>query len=213
MEKDYFRYYKPKMLLITIIVLSLIYGTLLHFTSDYINGFLTKPYVHYPTVSTLIVLTLLLIDKIGIKTPFLKNMFWVKDISGRYEGEIKYKHFKTGIEECKPCFLEIEQSASKILIQTYFDFKYTQSSEKTTSKSVVTSIVTDDFENQQLVFTYHNSGNSIKGLQPSNGTNILSIIERDNNFFLEGVYYTNKEPQTKGEIKVKLISKKLKREF
>lgn len=209
MEKDYFRYYKPKMLLITIIVLSLFYGTLLHFASDYINVLLTKPYVHYPTVSTLIVLTLLLIDKGGIKTPLLKKMFWVKDISGRYKGKIKYKHFKTGIEEYKPCFLEIEQSASKISIQTYFDFKYTQSSEKTTSKS----IVTDDFENKQLVFTYHNSGNSIKGLQPSNGTNILSIIERDNNFFLEGIYYTNKEPQTKGEMKVKFITKKIKKEF
>ena len=80
MEKDYFRYYKPKMLLITIIVLSLIYGTLLHFASDYINGFLTNPYVHYPTVSTLIVLTLLLIDKRGLRIPLLKKMFWVKDI-------------------------------------------------------------------------------------------------------------------------------------
>lgn len=213
MEKDYFRYYKPKMLLITIIVLSLFYGTLLHFISAYINGFLTKPYVHYPTVSTLIVLTLMVIDKKGLRIPLLKKMFWVKDISGRYEGKVNYKHFKTGFEEEKPCFLEIKQSASKILINTYFDFKYTQSSETTTSKSIVTSIVTDGFENQQLVFTYHNSGNPIKGLQPSNGTNILSIFERDNNLFLEGIYYTDREPQTKGEMKVKLISKKLKKEF
>ena len=200
-------------LLITIIVLSLIYGTLLHFASDYINGFLTNPYVHYPTVSTLIVLTLLLIDKRGLRIPLLKKMFWVKDISGRYEGKIKYRNFKTGIEEHKPCFLEIEQTASKISIQTYFDFKYTKSSEKTTSKSMVTSIITDDFENQQLVFTYHNSGNSLKGLEPSNGTNILSIIERDNHFSLEGIYYTNKEPQTKGEMNVKFETKKLKRKF
>ena len=140
-------------------------------------------------------------------------MFWVKDISGRYEGKIKYRNFKTGIEEHKPCFLEIEQTASKISIQTYFDFKYTKSSEKTTSKSMVTSIITDDFENQQLVFTYHNSGNSLKGLEPSNGTNILSIIERDNHFSLEGIYYTNKEPQTKGEMNVKFETKKLKRKF
>lgn len=214
MEKDYFRYYKPKMLLYTIIILSLIYGTILHLTSDFINGFLTKPYIHYPTVSALIVFTLLSIDKYGIHTKLLKKIFWVKDISGRYEGEIKYKHFKTGIEEYKPCFLEIEQSASKISIQTYFDFKYSQTSEKTISKSIVTSIVTDDdFNNQKLVFTYQNSGNTLKGLQPSNGTNILSIVKRDSNLFLEGIYYTDKEPQTKGEMKVKLISKKLKREF
>lgn len=213
MEKDYFRYYKPKMLLYTIIILSIIYGIILHLTSDFINGFLTKPYIHYPTVSTLIVLTLLLIDKYGIKTALLKKIFWIKDISGRYEGKIKYKNFKTGIEEEKPCFLEIEQSASKISIQTYFDFKYTQTSEKTTSKSIVTSIVSDGFENQQLVFTYHNSGSTVKGLHSSNGTNILSIIERNNNLFLEGLYYTDKEPQTKGEMNVEFKSKKLKRKF
>lgn len=213
MEKDYFRYYKPKMLLYTIIALSVIYGTIIYFSSSYINGFLEKPYLHYPTASALIILTLSLIDKIGIKTPLLKYLFWVKDISGRYEGKIKYRHFETGLEEEKNCAVEIEQSASKISVKTYFDFKFSKSSEVTKSESIVTSIVSDDFENQKLVFTYHNSGNNLKSLQSSNGTNILSIIKRDNNLFLEGLYYTDKEPQTKGEMKVKFESKKLKRKF
>ncbi|MCG8838930.1 hypothetical protein G1K37_11285 [Tenacibaculum dicentrarchi] len=213
MEKDYFRYYKPKILLSTIIVLSAIYGTILHFVIPYINWFIEKPYFHYPTVSSLIILTLILINKVGLKTPVLKHLFWVENISGRYEGKIKYKHFETGLEEEKPCAVEIEQSASKISIQTYFDFKYSKSSEETKSESIVTSIVSDDFENKKLVFTYHNSGNILKDLQPSNGTNILSIIERDNNLFLEGLYYTDKKPQTKGEMKVKFESKKLKRKF
>lgn len=213
MEKDYFRYYKPKMLLVTIIILSIIYSIILDFITNCINSFLTEPYVFFPTVSTAIMFTLVFIDKYGIKVPLLKKMFWVKDISGRYEGKITYKHFKTGLEEEKPCFLEIEQSSSKILIQTYFDFKYSKESEKTTSKSLITSIVSDEFENQQLVFTYHNSGNPVKNLQPSNGTNILSIIERENDIFLEGVYYTDKTPQTKGEMKLKFLSKQLKKEF
>ncbi len=214
MEKDNFRYYKPKMLLLTIIVLSLGFGGLLSFFTDYINGFLEKPYVHYPTVSTLIVFTLILIDKYGFKNKYLRQLlFWSKDINGRYEGIVKYKHYKTGILEEKPCFVEIEQSASKILVHTYFDFKYNKKSEKTYSKSFVTSVISEDFDKQTLVFTYQNEGNTINGLQPSNGTNILSIIERNRNVFLEGIYYTNKEPQTKGEMKVKLISKKLKREF
>ena len=214
MEKDYFRYYKPKVLLLTIIILSILYGYLLHFLTDFINGFLAKSYVYFPTVNTLIVFTLIVLDKYGIKKPILKYLFWVKDISGRYEGTITYKHFKTGIEEIKNCFLEIEQSASKILVNTYFDFKYTKQSEKTTSKSLVTSIVAnDDFNNQKLVFTYLNEGNTLQGLQPSFGTNILKIIERNNILFLEGIYYTDKNPQTKGEMKVKLVSKKLKKEF
>jgi len=214
MEKDYFRYYKPKMLLLTIITLSIIFGYILHFSTDFINGFLKEPYVYFPTVSTLIVLTLLVIDKYGLKIPLLKHLFWVKDISGRYEGEIRYKNFKTGSEEVKHCIVEIEQSASKISVNTYFDFKYTKNSEKTTSKSLVTSIVVDDdFNNQKLVFTYQNTGNTVKGLQPSNGTNILSIKVRNDELFLEGLYYTDKEPQTKGEMKVKLISKQLKKEF
>lgn len=214
MEKDYFRYYKPKILLTTIIILSVIYGYLLHFSTDFINEFLDKPYVHFPTISALIVLTLLAIDKYGLKKPLLKHLFWAKDISGRYEGTITYKHYITGVEEIKHCFLEIEQSASKISVNTYFDFKYTKNSEKTSSKSLVISIVSDDdFDNQKLVFTYHNAGNTLKGLQPSNGTNILSIVERDNDLFLEGIYYTDKEPQTKGEMKVKFISNKFKKEF
>lgn len=214
MEKDYFRYYKPKILLTTIIILSIIYGYLLHFSSDLINGFFNKPYVHFPTISTLIVFTLLAIDKYGLKKPLLKHLFWAKDISGRYEGAVTFKHYITGVEETKQCFLEIEQSPSKISVNTYFDFKYTKNSEKTTSKSLVTSIVSDDdFDNQKLVFTYNNSGNTLKGLQPSNGTNILSIVKRDNDLFLEGIYYTDKEPQTKGEMKVKFISKKITKEF
>ena len=213
MEKDYFRYYKPKMLLFTIIILSVIYGIIIHFSSSYINSFLEKPYYHYPTASALIILTLSFVNKIGLKTPVLKHLFWVKDISGRYEGKIKYRHFETGLEEEKLCAIEIEQSVSKISIQTYFDFRYSKSSEETKSESIVTSIVSDDFENKKLVFTYHNSGNILKDLQPSDGTNILSIIERDNNLFLEGLYYTDKKPQTKGEMKVKFESKKLKRKF
>ncbi|MCG8784421.1 hypothetical protein G1K66_01245 [Tenacibaculum finnmarkense] len=213
MEKDYFRYYKPKMLLSTIIVLSAIYGTILHYSSNYINGFLEEPYLHYPTASALIILTLSLINKIGLKTRFLKNLFWVKDISGRYKGEITYNHYITGLEEKKDCFLEIEQSVSKISVNTYFDFKYSKTSEETKSKSIVTSIVSDDFENQELVFTYSNLGKPLKGLQESKGTNILSIIECDNNLVLKGSYYTDKEPQTKGEIKVKFKSKKIKRKF
>ena len=214
MEKDYFRYYKPKMLLFSIIILSIIYGYLSHLLTDYINDFLSKPYVYFPTVSTLITFTLLIIERYGIKLPLLKHLFWIKDISGRYEGTITYKHFQTKAEETKHCFLEIEQSASKVSVNTYFDFKFNKCSEKTSSKSLVTSIVTeDDFDNQKLVFTYHNFGNTVKGLQPSYGTNILSIVNRDNNLFLEGIYYTDKEPQTKGEMKVKLISKKIKKEF
>jgi hypothetical protein len=85
MEKDYFRYYKPKVLLVTIIILSIVYSTILHFVANCINSFLTEPYVFFPT---------------------------------RYEGNITYKHFETDIEEKKPCFLEIEQSLPKILIQT-----------------------------------------------------------------------------------------------
>ncbi len=214
MEKDYFRYYKPKLLVSTIIVLSIIYGYLLHYFTDFANSILAKPYVHFPTVSALIISTLLIFDKYALKIPFLKKLLWVKDLSGRYEGTITYKHFQTGNIEQKHCFVEIEQTTSKISVKTYFDFKYRKETEKTISKSLVTSIVPDDgFNNQKLVFTYQNDGNTLKGLQPSHGTNILQIIERDNELFLEGIYYTNKEPQTKGEMKVKLISKKLKKEF
>ncbi len=216
MEKDYFRYYKPKGLITIIIILSFIYGYFLDFLASNINNMsiMEKPYVFFPSASSLIILTLIFIDRYGLKIPVIKQLFWIKDISGRYKGTINYKHFNTGIEETKYCYLEIEQSVSKISIKTYFDFKYQKKSEKTSSKSLVTSIINDDeFDNQKIIFTYLNKGNSLQGIPPSYGTNILSIIERENELFLEGNYYTDKEPQTKGEMKVKLISKKLKKEF
>ncbi len=213
MEKEYFRYYRPKLLIITIIILSAIFGFLLDLIPPYLNGFLNKPYIHYPTVSSLIVLTLVFIDNKGIKLPVLNKLFWVKDISGRYEGEIEYQDYKSNFIKKKTCFVEVEQKASKININTYFNFNNKWKDEKSNSKSLVSSISSDEFENQSLVFTYHNSGNTIKNIQPSNGTNILSIIERDKDIFLEGVYYTDRVPQTKGAMKVKLISKKLKRKF
>lgn len=214
MEKDYFRYYKPRMLLLLIVILSVFYGYLLDLFTTYVNSFLNSPYFYFPTASSLIILTFLKIDKKGLKWSLTKCFFWVKDISGRYSGSIKYKNYHTKIEETKNCFLEIEQSASKICVNTYFDFKNNKNTEKTTSKSLVCSIVSkDDFDNQTLVFTYHNSGNILKGLQPSNGTNILELIKRKSGFFLEGIYYTDKNPQTKGTMKVKFISNKLQKKF
>ncbi|MHB1105013.1 MAG: Cap15 family cyclic dinucleotide receptor domain-containing protein [Lutibacter sp.] len=213
MEKDFFRYYHPNRLILMIIVLSTGLGFLTKYFFNFLNSFFSEPYIQFPTAASLLILIIIFIDFNGWKWPIFKYLFWHKDISGRYEGDIEYKHFKTGNIERKPCVIEIEQSASKIMVNTYFDFKFERQSEKTNSKSLVTSIVKDEYKNLSLVFTYHNLGNTVLDIQPSNGTNILNINNVAGVNYLDGNYFTDRIPQTKGKITAKFISKQLNKNF
>lgn len=215
MRKDYFRYYKPGCLITTILFLSVIWGMLIELASKRLEDFLfLEPYIQLPVASVFIIGVLKILDKWGLRIPLLKRMFWIKDISGRYEGSITYKHFKTKEIETKDCFLEITQKASAIKVDTYFDFKDSKEKEKTESNSIVTSIEKDDTGDLSLVFTYQNNGSNVLNLPSYYGTNILRINYTKDGIFLDGTYYTNRIPkQTKGEMSVKFISKNLKRKF
>jgi predicted pore-forming effector associated with SMODS systems len=213
MRKDYFRYYKPQCLIWAVILSSSIIGTIMHVLATFLNNFLSEPYFQFPATSSLLVIVFILLDKNGLRFPLIKNLFWVKDISGRYEGVIEYVHFQTNERKTKPCVIEIIQSASYINVNSYFKNKFPDIEEKTESFSLVSSVIENDAEEQKLIFTYHNKGNQILKMPPYNGTNILSIKNQDNKIILEGEYYTDRNPQTKGIIRVELKTKQLKKEF
>lgn len=214
MRKDYFRYYKPSYLITTILVASILWGLAIDYFSNIFDGLFFEPYIQLPTASTVIIGIFIMIDKWGLQIPIIKRLFWIKDISGRYEGSIEYKHFKTKKIEKKDCYLEITQKASAIKVDTYFDFKESKEKEKTESNSIVTSIEKDDTGDLSLVFTYQNNGNNVLNLPYYYGTNVLRIKKTKTDTFLDGIYYTNRTPkQTKGEMSVKFISKNLKRKF
>ena len=213
MRKDYFRYYKPGMLISVILILSFLSGWTITFLSQIIDKIPECSDFKPPTVSAIIMGIFVILDKYGLKTPLIKKLFWVSNISGRYEGEIKYKNPITQEEETKPCAVEIKQTASFVKVKSYFEFNNENNKEKTESFSLVSSIIEDEDGSQELVFTYYNKGK--RGLAPSNGTNILKILkQKDGKTILDGVYYTDREPnQTKGEMRVEYKSNKLKNEY
>ena len=169
-------------------------------------------YFKYPTTTTLLVLLIVFVNKKLWKHFPLKYMFDVPNLSGRYEGRITFKHPITKDIQNKNCAVEVKQTGDKIKIDCYFERE--DKSEITLSNSLVESIIKNSNDTYSLVFTYQNDGNNAKGFLQHNGTNILNYYENETGKFLNGKYYTNREPhQTKGEMKVKFITNKLKNEY
>ena len=206
MAKDYFKYYKSEYIIPFILISGAILGflssILIHFAIDQVN----LSYYQFPSTTVLIGLLIVLIDRFLWKFKPFKWLFLIDDISGRYKGEIIFNHYQDNARDTREFFLEIEQSGSEIKLTTYF-----KNSLESTSKSVSRSIniTKDNFGNISIFMNYLNSGNPVLGIPEHHGTNILHV----NNTKLDGSYYTDKEPQTKGLMKGKFISKKLKKSF
>lgn len=142
--------------------------------------------------------------------PF-KYLIKVPDISGRYKGEIEYE-FK-GEEGKKDCVLEVYQTASKVVINTYFN---NEKKEETNSETKAIEIVKGDNGFFTLYHVYNNGGKKIGGvLDQHDGTSVLKYYPKSDNTKaqLEGKYYTDREHQTRGSLKVEFISKKLNGRF
>ncbi|MBN2867683.1 MAG: hypothetical protein JXK08_03330 [Flavobacteriaceae bacterium] len=209
MGNDYFRNYKPNLLIIFIIFLSIGIGAFTDYVLPKINTFFESPYLQFPSATILIGYVFYLIDKVLWKYKLFSWLFYTPNISGRYIGHIEYLDYKNGKTNRTNCALEIEQSASKIKIETYFKNKKLKETSK--SKSLVSSFVVDEFDNVSIVLTYHNSGNPVLNIPMHDGTNILEYNKKERS--LNGIYYTNKEPQTKGKIKVIFQNKNLKKQY
>lgn len=205
-----FRYYKPSAIIGFIILSGSIIGGILTFTIKTIDTYSDLSYYQYPSASVFVGLLVFVIDRyLWNKKPF-KFLFFVPDISGRYEGQIEYIHPISKKEEIKRCVLEIFQTGSLVKFNCYFKKK--DGTEKTKSESLVETVIKNEDDTYSLVFTYRNHGLN-NHFQEHSGTNILKFIENKEGKFLNGIYYTNREPQTKGEMSVAFISDKLKNDF
>lgn len=73
---------------------------------------------------------------------------------------------------------------------------------------------TEDENHFQLTYHYLNNGNSKLGFHPHFGTDVLKFIRNGNQKWLSGHYYTDRNPQTRGEyIDLKWVSNNLCHEF
>jgi len=205
-----FQYFKPGVLPSVILMLGTLVSILI---SKLIPLFVTTTgisYYHFPTAGTVAVMLLWIVTEfLWDKKPFV-YLFNMPVLQGRYEGYIYYIHPISGHEERKKCAIEIIQSGSKVKVNSYF--QYQNGAEKSPSTSMVETIKKEPDGSYTIVFTYLNKGIPGK-FQEHSGTNILRFIKNDDGQLLKGDYYTNREPQTKGRIKVKFISKKIKNDY
>ena len=202
MSKNYFRYYKPEFLIAFIIVL----GTILTYATKkllpLINGYLDEPYIQFPSISILIGLIFILIDKFLWNTKMFSWLFWVEDFSGKYEGKIEYqfmdknKHLKKGE---KRQLKIIKQTGSEIVISTYtYDEDRKLSSPSVNSSMYVEKTKGNDEYN--IIYNYLNEGSPLKKkVNTHYGTEILKFKNVRKEKSISGRYFTERDPyQSKG---------------
>ena len=202
MQNGFFRYLNPRGVIALISFLSV--GLYL------LNRYLGTHIGIHLSVTALIVVIFGIIDRYFWKYPPFKCLYWIPDMSGRYEGMIRYSDPITGADDCKQCVVEVFQTGSKLKARCFFQHEWKQ--EQSESKSLEENIVKNDDDTWSLVFTYQNEGIPATP-HPHYGTNVLRFIQNGEGKFLKGYYYTNRTPQTKGSIEVKFLSNNLKNDF
>lgn len=153
-----------------------------------------------PSISatSIIMLLFLLYDRfVWKRMPFLVN---IKDVSGRYGGKIETS-FDSSIT--MDVVIEICQTASSVFIRQYAKNGQANSSSFSTNESV--RLLPDD--SIEIGFSYRNNGiETSEDLRNHIGYCVLNI---SNDGIVEGYYFTNRTPQTKGIIKAARVSKKI----
>lgn len=190
-----FSYYKTKWLIPIIIGL----GT---FVAYALEG-LWKNGLAYGFSSSAIVLAILgLYDRFLWKWPVFSLLHTLPNLNGDYKGSIQYN--REGVNGTKAVTLTIKQTCSRVKVECLF---HKEGENDSPSKSTHAYFTTDPFGDQELHFVYHNAGSQMNGdtLSPHDGMNILQINKAKEGYVLEGHYFTNRDPQTKGTMKVTQI--------
>lgn len=204
MKNNYFLHFKPGIIIGFILILGFgVYSANLYFQDSF--GI---------TLSVISIMTALMFvfNKFLWRHKPFKWLLWTPVLQGRYDGEIKFIHKKTNKEIIMPTVMVIMQTASSIKVNSFF--KNPNGEKSTHSESKVASIVKEEDDTFSLIFTYENKGTpgNIE-FAPHYGTNFLKLIENGKEKVLTGYYYTNRNPQTKGEITVKYKNNNLNHEF
>jgi hypothetical protein len=119
-----------------------------------------------------------------------------------YSGEVEYDF--NGTSGKKACVLNVKQTCSLIKVTCQFDKQKESSTQSTSYDAFITN---DEHGDYRLCIYYHNKGSGRNGdtLEQHDGMNILDI--KDSNIILNGYYFTNRSPQTRGIMNLKRIEK------
>ena len=190
-----FTYYKPQALIPVI-------GLLWAFSSWMLSKLWGYGFLEGIGPSIIVMIFLTIYDKWLWKLPVFNLINTMPDLNGMYEGKIFF-HFNDQ-NDTKDCKLEIKQTCSTIKVKTIF---FRNGENSTQSVNTESSIKTDEVGDQHLYLYYHNRGSCKNGdtLDPHDGMNVLEIIQNNGSIQLDGYYFTNRNPQTRGSLKVKRI--------
>ncbi len=203
MKNDYLKYFKPNVL----VGLVLITGVAIYLLK-------TNWGFSIAVISTITAVLGVVATKLW-RFKLFNWMFWVDDLSGRYEGYLKYRFVLNG--ELKTGQLKhiklIRQNGYKISV-TSFTLKNDGSLSSPSENRGMFVNMTNDSSHFRLVYHYLNEGSTEQGFMPHYGTEVLKVISQNGKKRLSGRYYTEREPQTKGEfINMEWVSDDLTHDF
>ena len=192
-----FTYYRPQILIPVI-------GLLWAFSSWILANLWGYGFLQGIGPTAIVMCFLSIYDKLLWKYPVFNLMTTIPNLNGYYEGNISF--YWDGENRTKASKMEIKQTCSNIKVTTIFSKEKENS---TQSVSTEAFIKTDEVGDQHLYFYYHNQGSCKDGdtLDPHDGMNVLKIKKDNNSITLQGYYFTNRNPQTKGCMEVSKILK------
>jgi len=204
MKNDYLKYFKPNVLIVLIVFTTI--------------GLLAIK-IHWGIPLAIVALNMALVKIISTRLwskRWINWMFWVDDLSGRYEGTIKYQYETKGevITGTIKHIKIIAQSGFKLQVTSFTQMEDGTESSPSTNIGMHIQKTQDD-QHFELIYNYLNSGNTIIGFQPHYGTDHLKIIsDQKGDIRISGNYFTDRDPQTRGTyLDMKKISNKLHHEF
>lgn len=192
-----FKYYKPRFLMSFIILLIAVHSFIISLWN------FIPPWIPAISSSVFIFSIIIIYDKyLWKKIPLLLK---VTNISGRYKGELISNYStKTKLD----VVIEITQTSSHIFIRQFNN----KNGEITKSYSNNEDIELQKDGTFKISFAFKNDGVEVSSsINEHKGFCILQTNK--NKKVLEGVYFTNRDPATKGQIKVEYQSSKLLGEY
>jgi hypothetical protein len=204
MKNNFFNFFKPSVLISFIAIMAVLL-------------FMAKSHFGLAIATTSFIGTLLfLITKYLWKYKPFKCLFWINDFSGRYEGILRFRYIdKNGVLQTgtRKHIKIVNQTGYRISIASFALQDDGTPSSPSYDKGVFVE-QTEDECHFKLLYTYLNEGNIQLGFPPHYGTDVLKFIRNKTSKSLSGYYYTNRDPQTRGDYEeLKWVSNNLKHEF
>ena len=187
MSNDYLKYFKPPVLIGLVAALT--------------TGLLAIK-VHWGITLSIIGVITTVLSVVATncwKSRLFNWMFWVDDISGTYEGILRYQVVLDGkVKNGELKHIKvINQNGYRISVSS-FTYK-TDGTPSSPSENIGMYIKkTTDDKHFELLFSYKNDGSREQNFPPHYGTDFLKVINTNGQKSITGRYYTEREPQTKG---------------